>query len=159
MLLYAFDLDLTLTDKDTLDNTIEGSWHSKTNFNDVKQMLQNLKSHKHKIAVVTRGVHTEVIDFLHNINILKYFDVVVGSENKAETYEMSDDYWGVKKTNVLKALQNSLKIENTKDIFFFDDKLYNIIPCKTAGFTAVHVMPFGSKSLLKFIEKHNTKHI
>jgi HAD superfamily phosphatase (TIGR01681 family) len=151
-MLIVFDLDLTLTDVNGGNRILE-AWHSSKNFHDIKKMLKDLKRKQHKLGIITRGVRNEVIDFLDNVNLLKYFEIILGADSLEENEEETDEYWGEKKRDLLHALKESFNVKDN-EMVFLDDMKYNIAPCKAAGFNVIHIEPNGSKKTIELLYRY-----
>ena len=151
MVLLVFDLDETLTDFDSGD-TIAEAWKSRKNYDKVRGMLKHLLSQGHRLAVLSRGVRTDVVEFLENTHLLQFFEVVIGATSESQNRNKTDKWWGDQKTKYLKALKDVFGAGD--DMVFVDDMAYNVVPARKAGFTVFHVNPPGSETTVKLVTKH-----
>jgi len=78
----------------------------------------------YSIYIVSRGSKEEIEEFLRQINLLRYFRGVYGSE-VYEEIDYGEEYWAAKKVIYMKQICH---IENISkyNIFFFDDTKMNI---------------------------------
>jgi len=148
-MLIVYDLDLTLTDTNYGDKISE-AWKSRTNYDAIKQMLQQQQRDGHILAILSRGVRCDVIKFLDNVKLLHLFTVVIGAKSISENRNNTDSFWGELKTKFLKALSTVYG----DDIVFADDKTYNIQPARRARFKVLHIKPPGSQTTVKLMHNY-----
>jgi FMN phosphatase YigB (HAD superfamily) len=149
-MIFVYDLDLTITDKNGGDS-IQEAWDTHANYMSIKNMFIQQKLNGHILMVLSRGVRRDVITFLKKVKLFHFFNVVIGAKSKSQNVDNTNAFWGRLKTKYLKAIASVYAGEN---LLFCDDMLYNVTPARKAGFKVLHIKPAGSRTTVNLMNRY-----
>lgn len=148
--ILILDFDLTITDIHTCGRINYDSiyWNSRDNLNLLVSMLKKLKkSNLWLIYIVSRGIESDIKNYLKKLNILELFDNVLGASDQTHLSRPTH-IWAKNKVeyiNQIKILNNS----ESSDIFFIDDTIENIREVQKAGYVNSILLPnIGTSSIM-----------
>jgi FMN phosphatase YigB (HAD superfamily) len=148
--ILILDFDLTITDIHTNgrinDNMLY--WNSLDNFNlIVKTLIKIKKSNNCKIYIVSRGIESDIKNYLKKLNIIELFDNIYGAYDKIHLSEPSH-LWAKYKVEYITEIKkiNNCEFEN---IFYIDDTQENIEHAISLGYSNSILLPtIGSSSIM-----------
>lgn len=148
--ILILDFDLTLTDIHTRgrinDNLLY--WNSNDNFNLIINTLQIMKnSGNWKIYIVSRGIESDIKNYLKKLNVIELFDNVYGAID--QTHLSRPTYiWAKYKVEYIEKIKTQNNLESN-NIFYIDDTIENITEAKKAGYSNSILLPdIGTSSIM-----------
>ena len=124
--ILILDFDLTITDIHTcgrINNTFL-YWYSVENLNLLIKTLSKFKKLNWLIYIVTRGITTDIKNYLTKINIFNIFNDIYGATDYAHLSE-STFIWSKYKKIFIDNIMKLNQVEK-RDIFYIDDTEENI---------------------------------
>ncbi len=149
-MILVFDFDLTLINSHSKGYPISNNLplideETVYKYNKYFRLLKKKHNVSH-IMINTRGLQSEIIEYLHKCHI--HVDKIYGARNPDEI--ISND-WPNKKTRILNRIAKKYTNGNKSEIYFYDDTSENIDNAIKNGYTNSHLVIINGIKLLKSI--------
>lgn len=148
--ILILDFDLTITDVHTygMINHNILYWNSQDNFNLLVSIIQKFKkSNLWLIYIVSRGIESDIKEYLTKLNIINLFDDIYGAKDQ-EHLSKSTKTWSLIKSSYINMIKNKNNSDN-QYIYYIDDTKENILESKKNGYSNSILLPnIGTSSIM-----------